>query len=581
MQEFNLWAPIPKKVQIQVDGNIYPMQGPSPSGNWKACIEQAHVGSQYAFLLDEDPTPIPDPRSLSQPQGVHGLSAVYDQKAFQWDDSFWHAPPLTSAIIYEIHIGTFTAAGTFDSAIERLPYLCELGITHIEVMPVVEAAGDRGWGYDGVCLYAVTQHYGGADAFKRFVAAAHKQGLAVVLDVVYNHFGPVGNYSGKFGPYTTEMHHTPWGTAINFERSGSDEVRKFFLDNARMWITDFHVDGLRLDAIHEMFDRSAVHFLEELSADVDNLSANLGRRVVLIAESDLNDPKIIRSIEANGYGMNAQWSDDFHHALATILFTDPGHAGYYDDFGAFESLGKAIKDIFVFEGQFSKYRNHSHGRAVENLSAHHFINFLQNHDQVGNRALGDRIHQTIGLDKTKVGLGLILAAPMVPMLFMGEEYAASTPFLYFADHDDPEMAKMVAAGRKKEFAAFGFDGDTIPNPEDPSSFTNSKLDWSEIDKGDHADMLAWVKTIIHVRRGSKCLNDGDRGHLKVTFDEEHRWLRVDRRQTSVFANLGDHETAFPVSEEHRILAASKPTTLGEGKVTVPALSLAILSTEPA
>ncbi len=348
-----------------------------------------------------------------------------------------------------------------------------------------------------------------------------------------------------------------------------------------MWMRDFHVDGLRLDAIHEMWDRSAVHFLEQLSAEVDNLSAQLGRRLVLIAESDLNDPKIVRPIEANGYGMDAQWADDFHHALATILFTDPGHAGYYDDFGAFESLAKAMKDIFVFEGQFSKYRNHSHGRPIDNLSAHHFINFLQNHDQVGNRALGDRIHQTIGLEKTKVGLGLIMTAPMIPMLFMGEEYAASTPFLYFADHDDPEMAKAVAAGRKKEFASFGFDADTIPNPEDPSSFSNSKLNWDESCVGEHADMLAWVKTLIAIRRTSQCLNDGDRGHMKVTFDEEHRWLRTDRRRTSIFTNLGDQEVHFPVSEDHRILAASKPATLANGKVTLPPLSLAILSTEPA
>ena len=581
MQEFQLWAPVPKQVQIQVDGTLYPMQGPDKTGAWKACIEEAHEGSEYAFLLDDDPTPIPDPRSLSQPKGVHGPSAVYDNRAFAWEDPFWQGPPLTGAVIYELHIGTFTQGGTFDSAIARLQYLFQLGITHIEVMPVAEAAGDRGWGYDGVALYAVTQHYGGPDAFKRFVAACHAHGIAVILDVVYNHFGPVGNYTGKFGPYTTDQHHTPWGVAVNFERSGSDQVRRFFIDNALMWMREFHVDGLRLDAIHEMWDRSAVHFLEQLSAEVDNLSAQLGRRLVLIAESDLNDCKIVRPIEANGYGMDAQWADDFHHALATILFTNAGHAGYYDDFGAFESLAKAMKDIFVFEGQYSKYRGHSHGRPIANLSAHHFINFLQNHDQVGNRALGDRIHKTIGLDKTRVGLGLVMTAPMIPMLFMGEEFAASTPFLYFADHDDPEMAKLVAAGRKKEFASFGFDAETIPNPEDLSSFADSKLNWDESCVGEHADMLQWVKTLIHIRRTSKCLNDGDRGHLKVTYDEEHRWLRTDRRLTSIFTNLGDLEAHFPVSEEHCILACSKPATLANGKVTIPPLSLAILSTEPA
>lgn len=579
MQEFSVWAPTPKQVRLQVDGVVYPMEGPSKSGYWKAAVEPAHIGSEYGYLLDDESTPLPDPRSLAQPNGVHGLSAVYDRLAYQWHDPFWQGPPLTGAVIYELHIGTFTPEGTFDAAIAKLPYLYELGITHVEVMPIVEAAGDRGWGYDGVALYAVTQHYGGADAFKRFVDACHGNGIAVILDVVYNHFGPVGNYTGKFGPYTTDQHHTPWGVAVNLERSGSDAVRQFFLDNAMMWMREFHVDGLRLDAIHEMWDRSAVHFLEQLSADTDNLSAQLGRRLVLIAESDLNDPKIVRPIEANGYGMDAQWADDFHHALATILFTDPGHAGYYDDFGAFESLAKAMKDIFVFEGQFSKYRNHSHGRPIENLSAHHFINFLQNHDQVGNRAFGDRIHETIGLDKTKIGLGLILTAPMVPMLFMGEEYAASTPFLYFADHEDPEMAKLVAAGRKKEFASFGFDSEEIPNPEDPESFAKSKLNWDEINEGLHADMLNWVKTLIAIRRTSSCLNDGDRGHLKVSYSEEHRWLRTDRRKTSIFANFGDNESIFPVTDEHRVLAESKPTRRTEGHVIVPALSLAILSTE--
>ena len=362
MHEFKVWAPIPKKVAVKIGDTSYPMEGPDSKGMWKVSVEEAGDGTEYAFLLDDDETPYPDPRSLSQPNGVHGLSAVYDNKKYQWQASTWQGGPLTGAVIYELHIGTFTQEGTFDSAIERLSYLADLGVTHLEIMPVAEWAGNRGWGYDGVDLFATTWHYGGADALKRFVDACHGHCLAVVLDVVYNHFGPVGNYTGKFGPYTTQKHHTPWGIAINFEDRGSDQVREFFLDNAKMWLRDFHIDGLRLDAIHEIIDRSAVHFLEQLSADVDNLSATLGRRLVLVAESDLNDPKIVRSIEANGFGMDAQWSDDFHHSLATILFTNPGHKGYYDDFGAFESLAKAAKDVFVFDGQFSTYRDRSHGR---------------------------------------------------------------------------------------------------------------------------------------------------------------------------------------------------------------------------
>ena len=581
MHEFKVWAPIPKKVAVKIGEATYPMQGPDASGIWKVAVDDAGDGMEYAFLLDDDETPYPDPRSLSQPRGVHGPSAVYDNKKYQWQDITWQGPPLTGAIIYELHIGTFTQEGTFDSAIERLPYLADLGVTHLEIMPVSEWAGNRGWGYDGVDLFAATWHYGGPEALKRFVDACHAHCLAVVLDVVYNHFGPVGNYTGKFGPYTTDKHHTPWGIAINFEDRGSDQVRAFFLDNAMMWLRDFHIDGLRLDAIHEIIDRSAVHFLEQLSADVDNLSATLGRRLVLIAESDLNDPKIVRPIEANGFGIDAQWSDDFHHSLATILFTDPGHKGYYDDFGAMESLAKAAKDVFVFDGQYSSYRNRSHGRPISNLSAHHFINFLQNHDQIGNRALGDRIHETIGIARTKAALGLILTAPMVPMLFMGEEYAASTPFMYFADHEDEEMAKLVAEGRKREFADFGFDGDEIPNPEDPSSFSSSKLNWDEVHHGVHEEMFQWVRALIHIRRKSNCLNDGDRGHLHVTYSDERRWLRMDRRLVSAACNLGTDPVQFKFAPEYRlVIASTDSSTFNGGTLTLPPNSFAIVSSEP-
>ena len=579
MHEFCLWAPLPGKVSIQIGDSRLRMQGPDDRGYWKLSLD-APVGTEYAFLLDEDPTPYPDPRSAHQPRGVHGPSAVYDQRAFRWTDGTWQGSPLEGAVLYELHIGTFTPAGTFDAAIEHLDYLRDLGITHIEVMPVAEWAGERGWGYDGVAMFAVHEPYGGPDGLKRFVDACHKHCIGVILDVVYNHFGPVGNYAGKFGPYTTDRHHTPWGAAINFEREHSDEVRRFFLDNALSWMRDFHIDGLRLDAIHEIFDRSAVHFLEQLSANVATLSATLGRRLVLIAESDLNDPRIVRSIEANGFGMDAQWSDDFHHSLATIVFTDPGHKGYYNDFGAMETLAKAIKDVFVFDGQYSTYRTRSHGRPVGNLSAHHFINFLQNHDQIGNRAFGDRIHETIGLARTRAALGLVLMAPMTPMLFMGEEYAASTPFLYFADHEDPEMAKLVAAGRKREFADFGFDADEIPNPEDESTFRNSCLNWSEVHEGEHAEMLEYVRSLIRLRRSSPSLNDGDRGHLRVSFSDEKTWLRMDRNQVSVLLNLGNEPAEFSLTPQHWLAVASDASArLADGRATVPANSILIASAE--
>jgi maltooligosyltrehalose trehalohydrolase len=447
-------------------------------------------------------------------------------------------------------------------------------------MPVAEFAGGRGWGYDGVDLFAVNHCYGGPDAFKRFVNACHMHGIGVILDVVYNHFGPVGNYMGKFGPYVTDKHHTPWGDAINFEDSGSDQVRQFFSDNALMWMREFHVDGLRLDAIHEFMDRSAVHFLEQLSANVENLSAMMGRRLFLIAESDLNNPLIVTPIEAKGMGMDAQWSDDFHHSLFTLLHVEGGGKGYYDDFGEFECLAKSLKGMFVYDGIFSIYRNRRHGRPVDGLSAHRFIGFIQNHDQVGNRATGDRLEHIVGMRRTKVALGIVLTAPFVPMLFQGEEFAASTPFLYFADHEDEQMAKAVSEGRKKEFAAFGWDESQIPNPEDLDTFRNSKLKWDEVSEGKHGEMLDWTRRLIRLRRNSMSLNDGDRGHIKVQFSEEKRWLRMDRHLVSIFANLGDSSAEFKSDDTRRIvLTSDDAATLVGGCLTVPPDSLVVVSAE--
>jgi maltooligosyltrehalose trehalohydrolase len=580
MDVFTVWAPQVKKVSVKVGEEQYAMTGPDDRGWWKVSVEAAGPASDYGFLLDDDPMPYPDPRSIWQPHGVHGLSRVYDHAAFEWHDGRWQAPPLASAILYEMHIGTFTTQGTFDSAIERLDYLFQLGITHIEIMPVAAHAGDRGWGYDGVDLFAVSDAYGGPNGLKRFVDACHVRGLAVVLDVVYNHFGPVGNYTGKFAPYLTDRHCTPWGNAINYEGPGSDEVRRFFCDNAIMWMRDYHIDGLRLDAIHEIVDRSAIHFLEQLSAEVEVVSATLGGRFALIAESDLNDPRVVTPREAGGLGMDAQWSDDFHHALFTLLHMEEGGAGYYDDFGSFEKLVKSLMHVFVYDGEYSRYRNRRHGRPVEGLSAHHFIGFIQNHDQVGNRATGDRLAQIVGTDCAKIAAGLVLMAPFVPMLCQGEEYAADTPFLYFADHDDPEMAKAVSEGRKKEFAAFNFADQPIPDPEAPETFQRSKLNWSEIDQPNHADMLEWYRALIHLRRRSPSLNDGDLTHSSVRFDETARWLAMDRGQVKILCNLGDEGTSFPVPEGFRIALSSRAGLApSEGNLTVPAKTLVILSAE--
>src|SRR6202789_1803900 len=364
MHEFKIWGPLAKKIQLKYRDQVCLMNGADDRGCWDLEVANVECWLGYGFLIDDDPTPYPDPRSEWQPKGVHAASRLYDNSLFKWRDKRWQGPPLSGAVIYEVHIGTFSEEGTFDGAIAHLDHLAELGITHIEVMPIADWAGNRGWGYDGVSLFAVSESYGGPDGFKRFVDACHAKNLAVILDVVYNHFGPVGNYTNKFGPYLTEKHKTPWGAAVNFDEGGSDQVRRFFCDNAEMWLRDYHVDGLRLDAVHEFIDRSAVSFMEQLSAEVDRLGATLGRKLVLIAESDLNDPKVVRPREAGGYGMDAQWSDDFHHALFTLLYRGNAGMGYYDDFGRMEVLAKALKDVFVYDGGYSRYRRHSHGRPV-------------------------------------------------------------------------------------------------------------------------------------------------------------------------------------------------------------------------
>jgi maltooligosyltrehalose trehalohydrolase len=580
MHEFTVWAPKAQKMSVKIGEQSHTMTGPDPKGWWRAKVENAGAGTDYAFLLNDDRTAYPDPRGAWQPNGVHSASRVVDHKAFQWTDKAWQGPPLTGAVIYELHIGTFTQQGTFDSAIERLPFLFELGVTHIEVLPVAAFPGAFGWGYDGVALFAVRHPYGGPEGLKRFVDACHAHGLAVLIDVVYNHFGPVGNYANNFGPYLTQIHRTPWGDAVNFEGAGSDEVRRFFCDNALMWMRDYHVDGLRLDAVHEFMDRSAIHFMEQLSAEVDVLSSTLGRRLVLIAESDLNDPRVVTPREAHGYGMDAQWSDDFHHALFTILHDDEGK-GYYDDFGSFANLAKSMTSAFVYDGAYSSYRNRSHGRPVGDLSAHHFVAFIQNHDQVGNRATGDRLEHIIGMDRAKVAAGLVLTSPFIPMLFQGEEFAASTPFQYFADHEDGEMRKAVSDGRKREFAAFGWDAADIPDPESVETFNRSKLNWNEVHEGRHEEMLRWTTDLIRIRRASPSLNDGDLGHLKVSFDEQKRWLAVNRGLVRILCNLGEGAAEFDVPAGFVLLLASQSdVVLRDGKTSLPPGSLAIFSSEP-
>jgi maltooligosyltrehalose trehalohydrolase len=580
MHEFKVWAPNVKRVAVAIGDARYPMSGPDRKGYWNVAVEGAGPGTDYAFVLNDDPKQYPDPRSQWLPNGVHGASRLYDQSAFRWSDLEWNAPPLERAVIYELHVGTFTPEGTFDAAIERLDYLFELGVTHVELMPVAAFPGGYGWGYDGASLFAVTDVYGGPDGLKQLVDACHAKGLAVLLDVVYNHFGPVGNYSGMFGPYMTGKHRTPWGDAVNFEDGRSDQVRRFFCDNALMWMRDYHIDGLRLDAVHELVDRSAVHFLEQLSAEVEELSASLRRRLVLIAESDLNDPRIVTAREDGGYGIDAQWSDDFHHALFAVLNDGGDEKGYYVDFGSLEGLAKSLTKVFVYDGAYSHYRMRHHGRPVEELSAHRFLGYIQTHDQVGNRAIGDRLEHVIGFDRAKVAAGIVMTSPFVPMLFQGEEFAASTPFQYFADHEDPEMARSVRDGRRGEFAAFGWNPDDIPDPGKKETFERSKLKWDEVHEGRHEEMLKWYRKLIHLRRTSASLNDGDLGHVRVEFDETKRWLTIERGLVKVFCNLGTAPVEFHKPEETSlVLASRRDVVVAEEKIMLPPDSLAIFSGE--
>ena len=556
MHRFEIWAPFARSMKVRVDGVDLPMEGPDQHGFWALEVSAANAGTDYGFLIDEDTGCYPDPRSQWQPNGVHGLSRIYDQDYFAWTDAAFQAPPLTSAVVYELHIGTFTPEGTFDAAIDKLDHLCDLGITHVELMPVASFAGRNGWGYDGVAIFSVHEPYGGPDALKRFVNAAHEKGLSVVLDVVYNHFGPAGNYTDKFGPYLTDSHRTPWGGAVNLEESGAREVRRFFCENAAMWLRDFHIDGLRLDAVQAFVDRSAIHFLEQLATEVELLGTTLGRRLVLIAESDLNDPRIVSTREGGGFGLDAQWSDDFHHALFAVISRDPA-GGYYEDFGSVAQLAKALEQTFVYDGIYSAHRNRVHGKPAAHLSRHRFLGYIQDHDQVGNRAFGERIDQSAGHDRAKIAAALVLTSPFIPMIFQGEEWAASTPFQYFADHEDPELARLVSEGRRNEFAAFGWNPELIPDPEALETFERSKLNWDDLSQRKHLEMLEWYRALIRIRRTTPCLNDGEPGHTKVLFDEQDRWLTMERGNIQVNCNIGGSQHSFRVAGGSEIILGSR------------------------
>jgi maltooligosyltrehalose trehalohydrolase len=446
-------------------------------------------------------------------------------------------------------------------------------------MPLAAAEGERGWGYDGVALYAPLEAYGGPDAVKRFVDAAHQRGLSVLIDVVYNHFGPSGNYTARFGPYLTDQHMTPWGSAMNFEDAGSAEVREFFIDNALMWLRDYHFDGLRIDAVHAFIDRSAIHFLEQLEEEVLTLGNHTGRRYAVIAESDLNDPRLVTEREAGGYGLDAQWSDDFHHALWVVLTGE--RTGYYQDFGQdFDSmadLAKAIREAFVYQGQYSPHRKRNHGRAIGALPADRFLGFIQNHDQVGNRAQGERLSQIVDMGRAKIAAAMVLLSPFVPMLFAGEEFAASTPFLYFTDFQNKELGRLVSEGRRREFVVFGWAPEEVPDPQAEETFLRSKLRWEEISEGIHAEMVEWHRRLIALRRAEIALTRSELRRVAVEFDERQKWLRMKHGPIEVAFNAGTSEVRLPVADNYEMVLASTPKVACVGSdLRLPAGSVAVM-----
>ena len=575
MISFRVWAPNAIQVEIKIGSDLFRMTA-GDHGWWFTALPLTGAGIDYAFVLDGG-DPLPDPRSPWQPNGIHGFSRTVDHGAFSWSDRHWQASPLSSAIVYELHIGTFTPQGTFIAAIDKLDHLVALGITHIGLMPAAEFSGTRGWGYDGVDLYAPHHAYGQPDDLKRLVDACHARGLAVILDVVYNHLGPVGNYLARFGPYFTQRYATPWGQAVNFDGPESDEVRRFFCDNALMWLNDYHFDGLRIDAVHAILDTSAVHFLEQLASEVAELQAQTGRQLAFIAESDLNDPRIIRPREIGGYGIHAQWSDDFHHALHCVLTGE--RAGYYRDFGTLADLAKALQRVFVYDGRYSAFRRRRHGRPPSGLPAHSFLGYLQTHDQIGNRAKGERSSHLMNTGRLKIAAALVLTAPFIPMLFQGEEWGASSPFFYFTDHEDPELGRKVTEGRRREFAAFGWNPEEIPDPQAATTFEHSKLNWSESNKEPHAGLLAWYRRLIELRREIPALSDGCLQRVRVSFDEAAKWFVVKRNPVVVACNLNQATQRLPAGIEpasRLLLASEDKVRLSQDAIDLPPDSVAIV-----
>ncbi len=521
-----VWSPNAKKAAIQLLhlGRELPLSK-EQYGYWHTQTTELKEGSLYKIILD-DKDPLPDPASVYQPEGVHGPSSVVDLRTFKWTDDNWNNLDLPEYLLYELHTGTFSPEGDFVGIESKLDYLISLGITAIEIMPVAQFPGNRNWGYDGVFPYAVQNSYGGPKALQHLVNTCHQKGLAVVLDVVYNHVGPEGNYFNEYGPYFTEKYNTPWGNAVNFDDAGSDPVRHYFTENVLMWFRDFHIDALRMDAVHAIKDFNPNHILAQVKAKVDELEAETGKRHYLIVECDLNDTRFINKLDKAGFGMDSQWIDEFHHALRVTAGGE--QTGYYSDFNGIVDLAKSYNDAYVYDGQYSPHRDKSFGVKATDNSGEQFVVFSQNHDQVGNRMLGERSSELFSTEMQKLMAGAVLTAPYLPMLFMGEEYSEPNRFMYFVSHTDPELAEAVRKGRKKEFAAFHAEGEA-PDPTDEETFINSKLQWNLIKQQPHQTMLDFYQKLIALRKSLPALHHTNRKGLHAEANEDKKTLVLHRK----------------------------------------------------
>jgi maltooligosyltrehalose trehalohydrolase len=573
---FEVWAPAATALSALVDGRELAME--PTEGGWWAPVTEHEWGPdiEYGYRLNGSEDLTPDPRSRRQPYGVHGPSLTVSPSSYAWTDAGWRGRPLRGGLIYELHIGTFTPVGTFDAAIQHLDHLVSLGVNFVELMPVNAFNGTHNWGYDGVLWFAVHEQYGGPDGYQRFVDACHSKGLAVIQDVVYNHLGPSGNYLPGFGPYLGSATNA-WGASLNLDGPDSGEVRQYILDNALMWLRDYHVDGLRLDAVHELVDASDQHILAQLSERVDALAEATGRQIVLIAESDLNDDTLIRPRSDGGYGLTAQWSDDYHHAAHAVVTGEK--FGHYADFDSLFALAKATSEGFVHDGVFSAFRGRTHGLPIhrESVQLSQLITFTQNHDQVGNRAQGDRTTEILDADSLAIQAVLTMMTPFTPMIFMGEEWGAKTPWQFFTSHPEPELGIAVADGRATEFARMGWDGQTIPDPQDPDVFDRSTLNWAEIDEPQHRSLLELYRTLSRLRHELHAFKDDKFETVHCQYSEFDEWLRIDRTRLSIAINFASQAREIPVPWERVLLATSPNSTTSPGRVHLPPRSAAILS----